>query len=392
MAIPIDFARPAPSNANGKTESGPTAADPLHGLPSLAKVALVGLDQIRQAAGVKPHYVWDQIAVAATIILIASGPSEGKTTLLCLLLVARANKGAPVRVLGRIVEPARPGTWIIFIEGEHSESSAARKLLRSADLLGIDAQAVGRIVLVARKAVRLGSPEWLDVVRLVGAGLVSDIAIDTVARVAPADSNDEKEQTAIFDLVAQAIEAAPQEEQRPTAWANAHTRKNGRTGDVADVAGSVQRTGQADSVLMLEGQKVDGRTVSTKVVFVKLREEPDDYPLPVTFSIDGNTLRTLDVTSDDDRPLETRVEDYLQTGPKTKSALAAHLGRSRADVEQAISNLFASHRITTSSVTIRGREHKAFALRQGAQSTPDATPDLQCNCDAGPETGRGPVS
>jgi AAA domain len=362
------------SDAPSGPTLSPTADEPLRGLSHLGKIALVGLDRLRSAAGIRPHYVWDQVAVAATIILIASGPSEGKTTLLCLLLAARANLGESVPILGRLVEPARPGTWIVFIEGEHSESSAARKLLRSAKLLGTDAEGLGRIILIARKAVRLGSPEWADVVRLVAAGFVSDIAIDTVARVAPGEANDEREQTAIFDLVAQAIEAAPSEATRPTAWANAHTRKNGRTGDVGDVAGSVQRTGQADSVLMLDGQKVDGRTVSTRVVFAKLREEPDEYPLPVTFSISGDELHTLDVPENDDRPLETRIEDYLQTGPKTKSAIASSLGRSRADVEAAISNLFAGHRITTTQVSVNGRSFKAFTLRADAPRIPPAAP------------------
>jgi hypothetical protein len=388
----IEFEQPAPQNGAAPMTMGPTASEPLRGLAHLGKVALLGLERLRAAAGVKPHFVWDQIAVAATIILIASGPSEGKTTLLCLVLAARANLGAGVRILGRVVEPAPAGTVIVFIEGEHSESSAARKLLRSAELLGIAPEALGRIVLIARKAVRLGSPEWLDVVRLVAAGLVSDIAIDTVARVAPSEANDEREQTAIFDLVAQAIEAAPSDDTRPTAWANAHTRKNGRTGDVSDVAGSVQRTGQADSVLMLEGEKVDGRTVSTKVVFAKLREEPDDYPLPVTFAIDGDELRLLDGVGVDERPLETRIEDYLSTGPKTKSAIAAHTRRSRADVETAISALFAAHRITTTSVTVRGQERRAFALRGTRERTPDSIQDLHGDCNTGLDAGRETLS
>ena len=123
-----------------------------------------------------------------------------------------------MHLLGRQVEPAPVGAWVVLIEGEHSESSAARKLLRSVRLLRLDERALDRVILIARKAVRLGSPEWADVVRLIAAGLVSDIALDTVARVAPSDSDSEREQTAIFDLVAQAIDAAPSEATRPTAW------------------------------------------------------------------------------------------------------------------------------------------------------------------------------
>jgi hypothetical protein len=202
-------------------------------------------------------------------------------------------------------------------------------------------------------------------VRLIEAGLVSDIGIDTVARVAPADGNSEQEQTAIFDLVAQAIEAAPTIETKPTAWAAAHTRKNGTTGEVSDVAGSVQRTGQADSVLMLKADKQDGRTVASRVVFAKLREEPDSYPAPVSFAIDGDTLSLQSGDSPaDDRPIEDRNEDLLRSGPKTKSALANGVRRSRKCVEEALTNLFAARRITSTYVTINKREEKAFARRE----------------------------
>jgi hypothetical protein len=354
-----------------KAIDGPTREDPLRGLEHLGKVAVIGAARLRELAGIKPHYVWSQIAVAGTIVLIAAGPGEGKTTLLFLVLVARANQGDPVYVLGREVEPAPPGTWIVLIEGEHSEPSAARKLLRSVALLRIDESALDGVIVIARKAVRLGSPEWQDVERLVAAGLVSDIAIDTVARVAPANGDNEQEQAAIFELVAQAIDAAPNEASKPTVWANAHTRKNGRTGDVSDVAGSVQRTGQADSVLMLEGEKVEGRTVATKVIFAKLREEPDEYPLPATFSITGDEVRTT-TAHDDERPLETRIIDQLQSAPKTSNALAETLRRSRADIETAISNLFAARRITTTKVRVRGHDRKAFALRSDTgRTTPD---------------------
>lgn len=360
----------------GDREEQPSAESPLRGLVHLSRVAVIGAKRIRELAGVRPHFVWNPVAVAGTIVLIAAGPGEGKTTLLFLVLAARANLGPSVQVLGREVEPAPAGMWIVLIEGEHSESSAARKLLRSGALLGIDDdESLDRVILIARKAVRLGSPEWGDVVRLVGAGLVSDIAIDTVARVAPSDSDSEREQTAIFELVAQAIDAAPSEQTKPTVWANAHTRKNGRTGDVSDVAGSVQRTGQADSVLMLEGEKVEGRTVSTKVVFAKLREEPDEYPLPVTFAIDGDELRTSQTGKDEDeRPLETRIFELLTVRPQTANALATALKRSTADVQAAISNLFSAHQITSTTVTVGGRERRAFMPKNHPTRAPDARP------------------
>lgn len=356
-----------------KAEEQPTAEDPLRGLDHLRKVAVIGSAALRELASRPVHYVWAPIAVAGTIVLLASGPSEGKTTLLFLLLAARVNKGAAVPVLGRLVEPALPGTYLVLIEGEHSESSAARKLLRSLRLLGVDEGALERVILVARKAVRLGSPEWLDVVRLIAAGLVSDIGIDTVARVAPSDGDNEREQTAIFEVVAQAIEAAPTEQTKPSTWVCAHTRKNNRTGDVSDVSGSVQRVGQADSVLMLTGEKVEGRTVASKVTFGKLREEPDEYPLPVTFSIVGDEIRLTDSSgADDGRPIDARILEQLQSGPKTKTHLRETLSRSDADIEAALTTLFSERQITSTTSTVRGRPRKAFQLRNLTGLSPDS--------------------
>ena len=170
------------------------------------------------------------------------------------------------------------------IEGEHSEASAARKLYKSIQALRVAESALDRIVLVARKAVVLGSPEWRDVERMIAAGIVSDIAIDTIARVAPADGNAEREQVAIFELVAKAIDLCP-DAHKPVCWAVTHNRKNGTTGGVGDVSGSAQRTGQADSVLLLAPDKSGGRVASSTVTFAKLREDPDLYPTPVTFAV-----------------------------------------------------------------------------------------------------------
>jgi hypothetical protein len=371
---------PPPTRDQVQRGESPTAADPLRGLVHLSKVAVVGRAKLHELAASPTRFVWSQIAVAGTIVLLAAGPGEGKTTLLFLILAARLNTGPAVPVLDRAVLPGKVGTFVVLIEGEHSESSAARKLIRSVELLSVDEGSLERVILIARKAVRLGSPEWDDIVRLVAAGLVSDIAIDTVARVAPSDSDSEREQTAIFDLVAQAIDAAPSEDAKPTVWACAHTRKNGRTGDVSDVAGSVQRTGQADSVLMLAGEKVEGRTVATKVTFAKLREEPDEYPLPVTFSVSGASVRMTASREGDDRPLEERILEQLHLGAKTKTGLATSLKRSRADLESPISELFTSRRIVTTTLVIQGREHKAFALRGNTGRGPDeaftrTTPD-----------------
>lgn len=372
--------------AASSTRLTPTAAEPLRGLEALSKVAVVGGKRIIELANAPIHYVWTDIAVAGIIVLLAGGPGEGKTTLLFLIIIARVNRGGPVKLLGRMVEPAPPNTYFVLIEGEHGEGSASRKLVSSCEIMGVEVEpALNHVILIARKAVRLGSPEWIDIQRMIAAGLVSDIAIDTVARVAPGDADNEREQVAIFDLVAQAIEAAPPDVAKPVAWAIAHTRKNGTTGDLSDVSGSTQRTGQADTVLLVKGEKEDGRVVSSTVTFAKLREEPDEYPLPVTFAIrkDGDGKRSIaasDKKADDDRPLEVRILDRLALGPRTKNRLASDLGRSKADVDEALSLLFADKRLSTTMVTVRGREFKAFTLRQNdtgrtrdSMGTPDVT-------------------
>ena len=362
MAIPIDFAkRPAPSNANGKAE-GPTATEPLRGLEHLSKVAVLGRAAVQALAQAKILYVWDGIALLGIIAVIAGGVGSGKTTLLFLVLVARANTGAAVKVLGRLVTPSPPGTFVVLIEGEHSESSAARKLVKSCRLLRIDEDALDRIIIVARKSARIGSPVWQDVERLIAAGLVSDVALDTLARVAPGDANDEREQVAIFDLVARAVDMAPSEATKPVVWPVAHTRKDA-TDDLDAVSGSAQRTGQADTVMMVRAEKRDGKVTSSWVTFAKLREEPDDYPAPVEFTVTKDELVESCARPDDGQPLEEKVVDRLRHGPETKSALKRKLGRSDTHIEEAISTLFAARRIATTEIIVRGKPCKAFVLR-----------------------------
>jgi hypothetical protein len=377
----VERAREALDDAQAVTPSGPGPEqdDPLRGLADLGKVALVGRARIVAQSLEPVPYVWDDIAVAATINMLAGGPAEGKTTLLFLVLVARMHAGEPIELLGRTVHPAPAGKWIVLIEGEHGEGSTCRKLVRSCELLGVDLEALDRIVIVARKSVRVGSPEWADVTRMVAAGIVSDIALDTIARVAPADANSESEQVAIFDLVARTIEAAPTEADKPTVWAVAHTRKNG-TGGLEDVAGSAQRTGQADTVLLVVGEKEGGRTVASTVTFAKLREEPDDYPEPVTFAIvkqaDGSRdLVTGADSATHDAPIEERILALLAAGPKTKTNLADKLKCRKTVVEAAITNLFSTRQIQSAEVTFNGRPYKAFGLRSDARLTPDGTPD-----------------
>ncbi len=345
----------------------PTADEPLRGLPALAKVAIVGRECITELAARPVVYIWQDIAIVGIVVVLAGGPGSGKTTLLFLVVAARLNRGAPVRVLGREVTPAPDGRFVVIIEAEHSDSSAARKLTKSLRLLGVDQEALDRAILVARRSVRIGSPEWQDVERLIGAGLVSDVVLDTLARVAPADANNEQEQVAIFDRIARAIELAPTRDTRPTAWVAAHTRK-GEAIDLDDVSGSAQRTGQADTVVLVTAEKRDGRVVSSKATFAKLREDPDEWPMPVEYSVTTTRIVELGTAAEDGRPLEERILERLALGAQTKNALKSALGRNPADLEAALSALFTARRIRTTDIQVRGRPFKAFELSAGGRS------------------------
>jgi hypothetical protein len=357
--------------SKAEVEPSPTVETPFRGLAYLGKIALVGSDRIVGKSQEPVRWVWQDIAVAGTIVLLAGTPSGGKTTLLSLILAARTNLGKPIELLGRRVDPAPVGQYALLIEGEHGEASACRKFRRGYEIAGVDTGGLDRLILVARKGVRLHSPEWGDIQQMVKAGLVSDIAIDTVARVAGGDANSEQEQVAIFDVVANTIELAPPE-RAPTVWAVAHTRKGDPAG-LDDVSGSTQRVGQADSVLLVKGEKIDGRTASTTVTFAKLREEPDVYPASTTYTIElerdgGRRMRVVGASPKDGHPLEVQLTDILRAGPQTKNAIRQILKargkeRSGADLEAAVSSLFAARAITTAEVTVRGKAQKALALR-----------------------------
>lgn len=359
---------------SGRVPAKPTREKPLAGLVSLASVALLGREAILDLAAQAIDYVWQDIAPPGTITMIAGPPADGKTTLLFLIICARATLGDPIELLCRQVRPAPVEQFIVVIEGEHSEKSTARKLVKSLVVLGVDDAALERVIIVARKAVTLGSAPWADVVRLVEAGLVSDIAIDTVARVAPAGADSEAEQVAIFEGVTAAIEAAPHSVDKPSVWAVAHTRKNNTSGELTDVSGSAQRVGQSDSVLLVKAERADGRVVSSKVTFAKLREDPDEYPAPVEFTIgkgaDGQPkITTNGAAAASKLPLEDQIITHLASGPQSKTALTKLTNRSKNDVDAAITVLFQRRAIQTGPEKVfRGGRCKTFELTSTAES------------------------
>jgi hypothetical protein len=375
----------------------PTAGNPLAGLDHLAKVAVVGRAKLVELAERPIVWLWEQIATAGLTVLLAAGTGSGKTTLLFLLIAARANRGKPVQVLGYTMTPAPPRRFIVVIENEHSDESAARILRRSCARLGIDESALDCIILVARHSVRIGSPEWQDIEVLIAAGLVSDVVLDTLASSAPTaspDSNDETEQVATFDVIRKAIDRAPSPEAWPTFWLAVHTRKCDGVPTLNDVAGSMQRAGQADVVLLMGAEREGDKVRAVKVAFGKVREkDADDWPAPVEYIVKRDRIVLLDApAAADDRPLDERILARLQRGPHTKNALSTALGRNKDDLEEPLTALFAAKRIRTTSIEVRGISRKGFALADAPDSQgpighrtltgpadraamPDSTPD-----------------
>jgi len=318
----------------------------LNGLKNLEALAVVGAARFRKQAATPVDWTWRDFIVRGTTVVLAGPSSEGKTTLLFLALLARATTGAPIVLCGREVKPAPVGQYIVLIEAEHGELSTARKLVKSAGVLGLGDEALDRIIGVSRKDMRLGSDAWRDVERLIARGAVSDLAIDTLARFNDGDANAEKAQVETFEALAKAIERAPSPETQPTVWVVAHTRK-GAAASLDDVSGSSQRVAQADTVLMVNAER-DGnnRVIASTVSLLKAREEPEDWPEPHTLAIvdgvlasggrDGGTPLPSDLSA-----LQKRVIEFVrkQKEPRALNYIAKALARSGTDTRDALEAL-----------------------------------------------------
>jgi hypothetical protein len=255
-----------------------------------ATSVLVGLSSLEAKAAEKYLFCWGSVVVQGTVNMFAGGAGSGKSSLLFLLIAARSAI-APTDVLGMPVAPMSEGQWGVLIEGEHGERSTARKLLRSADIIDVSRKSLGRVVVIARKAVKVGDKAWKAIEALAAAGLIGDVYIDTLARVSGAvDPNDEQEQIKLFERFTRLIELAPTEATAPTIWIAAHTRKNVDGGlSINDVSGSAQRVGQVDSLFGIAGQGRRPRTLK----FLKLREEPDEEPEDIKYRLANGELVVL---------------------------------------------------------------------------------------------------
>ncbi len=279
-------AQPPPEPTPEPAPADPS--DPLAGCPLIKKHALVGAVRVREMAAKPVPYVWEGIATAAQIVAFNGKPGGGKTTLLFLVVVARANTGAPVYLLGYEMKPAPAGKWVVLIEAEQSDGSSARKLVKSVEALGIGDAALERIVTLARKDVREGSGLYEEVKSLVRRGVVSDIGIDSLSKLSKGAANAEEDQAEVFDKVQRdLIEAAPGgEEDKPIVWLVSHATKAGDGTSVDDMSGSAQRAAQVDTLInVIPTKDEQGRTVSSTCYFTKLREEPDTFPPSVEFTV-----------------------------------------------------------------------------------------------------------
>ena len=344
--------------------------DPLAHVPLLRTLALIGAACIREVAARPIPYVWQDIATAAQIIALNGKPGGGKTTLLFLCMVGRAQTGQAINLLGRMLKPALPGKFVVIIEGEQSEGSSARKLVRSVAALGVNESALDRIILLARKDVLVGNERWREVEKLARLGAVSDVAIDSLARVAGAEANDEREQAAIFAAFQALIEGAPGgEADKPLVWLVTHARKSADGTSVDDMSGSAQRAAQVDTIINVEPVKDAGRTIASKCHFPKLREDPDTPPTPVEFTVArdaGGKWRVTYGEVSDGAPHE-RIHALLNDrGEMTKSRIRTALGMNEKAFEQAVTRLFREKRLSKVQRPVNGKMRWLFAARSPA--------------------------
>jgi energy-coupling factor transporter ATP-binding protein EcfA2 len=310
-----------------RLDVGPSAEFPLRSCVELQKFALTSFEEILSEAERPIDWVWKGCASKSNVVMLCGPPGGGKTTLLFLILAALASRSS-VSLLGRNMTPMPAGQVIVLIEGEQGQASTCRKLLASCFVQGIPSETalvdadtgVTRIVILARKSVLVGDDRWKEIVRMIGAGVVGHVAIDTLARCAPGDSNDEKEQTRVFEQICGAIESGPID-RRPTVWILSHSNKKEPTYTVNDVSGSAARAGQADSVALVYPNMVEGQLHSVTLYWPKVRDA--DEPLEaVTYTMRGKEfaivekpMRSKGGTANGTAELRARLLEYVEAHP-----------------------------------------------------------------------------
>lgn len=355
---------------------------PLHLAPLLAADAIVGAAKIREIAAKPIPYIWQDIATAAQIVGLNGKPGGGKTTLAFLIVAARANlEIPPIEILGRYMYPAPEEKWILLLEAEQSEGSTSRKLERSFEALGLGDKSLDRVIVLARKEVIVGSEKWKEVQSIVKTGLISDVVIDTLARVAPSEANEEKDQAAVFSAFQAVIESLPNTEEadKPVFWIVMHARKGEEATSVDAVSGSAQRVAQLDTLLNVVPEVDGGRVVASNVYFPKLREDPDDPPAPYRLVVkrDGKRLRITSGVQVIGTPRERVMLVLKMHGELTKTGIKEKTKLNTEQIEEVITALFKDRLLTKSEKDVRGRMRDFFKLRQhGPDSINGHSPDM----------------
>jgi energy-coupling factor transporter ATP-binding protein EcfA2 len=351
---------------------------PLKGLGHLARVATVGYRALVAETSEPIRWLWHGVVSEANHVELTGPSGGGKTTLATMFVAALANPGTPVALFGREVTPIRPGQYVVFVEEENGKHSVRKKAEAACLVLSLGiAETLDRVIFLVRRNIRVGGAVWNDLLELGKRGHIGAVFIDSRARVLRnGESNSEEDQAAVADALFALIEAS-----KAPAFVVSHTRKGG-AGSIEDVAGSNQRGAGADVILLVDGKRdTAGRVLSSTVTAIKIRDDVEEHPDPIEFTIGRDAAGAPTLTSNvagtqDAAPLEDRILRALSIGPQTKSALATLLGRNKADLEDPLTDLFAAHRIRTTTKAVNGREFKAFALAEITRRVaPDEAPD-----------------
>jgi hypothetical protein len=368
----IDAYSPPPPKANGAHAPAPDAPTegPLRGLANLSKVATVGYVQLVAETSQPIRWVWAGIVSEANHIEIAGPSGGGKTTFAMLLAAAFGNPGDAIALFGRAVMPVRAGQFVVVLEEENGKHSLRKKVETACTVLGLPVAAtIDRMIFVIRRNVRVGDSVWADLVELGKRGGIGAIFIDSRARVLRnGESNSEEDQAAVADALFALIESSG-----APAFVVSHTRKGGAS-SIEDLAGSLQRGAGADVVLVVEAKRdTTGRVLAAALTALKIRDDVEEHPAPIEFSIgrdsDGQPCLTSTVPTEDTRPLETRVLELLEReGPLTRSDVATKLGRSRATLQPALDTLFAASRLRPATVRkSNGQDYAAIDVKRSRQ-------------------------
>jgi AAA domain-containing protein len=371
------------------TEMNGAAARALHpqrfgrATEQLESRGIIGFEASRAILAVPIEWIWDGIIACDHAVEICGPSYVGKSTLAILLAVARANPtGKPIDLFGRMVAPAPAGKLIAIANEENGRQSAVAKIDSAIEMLGLPLRETwDRILLLSRAGLRAhaltsddmrGVPKddlWAALLHAAQHGAIDLVVLDTRARIFSGFGNpkDEDSQAAAAAAITRLVEltGAP-------VLVVSHTRK-GASDDIEDVSGSAQRGGGADVILMVTAEREDGKVLSSKVVFIKLRDGVGEHPEPITFSTargdDSRWRLAVNASArPGDQPAHERVRELLRAkGEQTKNEIRQSLRMSSENLERALSVLFAERSIGKRKKEVRGRERELFFPKVGAR-------------------------